>query len=149
MMTHRMTALVLAGLIFTTGCSKNDKTEAGKPAAAKTGGAAPASLATRTNDLKEVALLYLSFLDKNSNKPAKQVEDFSALAGDFPAALAGLKDGRYKIFWSARMPGDAQKIVAYEADTPTKGGLTVNLMGEVKTMTADEFKTAPKAGSGN
>jgi hypothetical protein len=37
-------------------------------------------------------------------------------------------------------------VLAYETEVPEKGGAVLMQDGTVKTMTADEFKSAPKAG---
>ena len=41
----------------------------------------------------------------------------------------------------------SDKILAYEKDVPTKGGKVLTLDRRIKTLTAEEFTSAPKAGS--
>jgi hypothetical protein len=148
-MSRWQMAIISVTLFGVLGCSRDDKAALTKNDTTKLSTTPPISNATKANDLKEIAVMYLTYLDKNPNKSPFKVDDFAALASDYPQGMAGLKQGRYVVRWNAKMPTDAQKIVAYESDVPSKGGLVVSLMGETRTVTADEFKTAAKAGTGN
>ena len=44
--------------------------------------------------------------------------------------------------------GSSNTVLGYEKDVPEKGGAVAMGDGSVKTMTAEQFKAAPKASGG-
>ena len=98
--------------------------------------------------LRQVVLMYHNYLNENIRPPTK-VEDLQPFAAENPLGYQGLKAGKYTVLWGAKLPPDPDNVVlAYEKDVPTKGGAVAMASGIVKTMTAEEFKAAPKAAQG-
>jgi hypothetical protein len=64
-----------------------------------------------------------------------------------PTGYLELKSGKIIALWGARLSdGDADKVYAYEKATPESGGFVLMADGKtIKKMTAEEFKSAPKA----
>ncbi|HWG42054.1 MAG TPA: hypothetical protein VN688_04655 [Gemmataceae bacterium] len=134
-----MLPIFLAALL-TTGCGKV------KDAAAKT---------RRSNDLKQLGLLYMNYVDTNNKGPANADDLMKMTAGDPQAGqvVQAVKSGQYILLWGAnpsamqRAPGGSSgTILGYEKDVPTSGGQVLMGDGFVKNMTAAEFQSAPKAG---
>jgi hypothetical protein len=108
------------------------------------------------SDLMYLGLLYHEHQDKYSGRAPSKVEDLEEVAIERQPkgkdALQGLKDGGYVFLWGAKL-SDVRKtaagwsgtVLCYERDVPARGGLVVMVDAAVKTMTADEFKAAPKA----
>jgi hypothetical protein len=84
-------------------------------------------------------------------KPPTKVGDLAPYRDAAPSAYESVRTGNVVVIWGVAMPGegDAGKgttdIIAYEKDAPTAGGFVLLHNGTVKKMTADEFKSAPKA----
>lgn len=99
--------------------------------------------------LKEVGSLYQACIDQNS-RPPKSVKDFSKDAAALPFGYDWLSRGDLVAFWGATLSdAGSGAVLAYEKKAPEKGGYVLMQDGKtVKTMTADEFKAAPKAGEG-
>ena len=84
-------------------------------------------------------------------KPPQGVKDLSPFADTLPTGLGAARPGDVLVIWGvgpvdpagADPAGD--EILAYLKEAPESGGgvLTRNL--KVKSLTADEFKAAPKA----
>jgi hypothetical protein len=116
-----------------------------KPAA---GGAAPAAdAAKKSNDLKQIALAYHSFLGKEK-RPPTSVEELAPYYEKDAALTAALKDGTYVVYWNVKLlelvSGTSNTVLGYEKDAPTKGGVVVFADGSVKTLSAEEFAKAAK-----
>jgi predicted Zn finger-like uncharacterized protein len=101
------------------------------------------------NDLKELALAYLTFLDSNQGKPPANLEELSRFFSKDGKVLQAMKEGKYVFLYGvglqAMTAGTSNTILAYEKDVPTGGGQVVMADGSVKDMTAQEFQAAPKA----
>jgi hypothetical protein len=102
----------------------------------------------RINDFKQIVLAYHSHLDAHKRPPAK-AEDLGPFIENDARILGALKSGEYVVIWKStfqNMPqGTSNTILAYEKQTPEKGGIVGMADGVVKTMTAAEFKKATKA----
>jgi hypothetical protein len=118
------------------------------PPAAEAAAADPRAKAIRTNQLKMIGLAYHSHLDSKRQPPAK-VEDLAPFYENDAKVTAALKDGSFVFLWKSSIQnmtaGTSNTVLAYEKETPDKGGLVLMADGSVKTMSAKEFKDAPKA----
>lgn len=72
----------------------------------------------------------------------------------FPLGMNAIRKGDIVVVWGVKMiveegsggtQGGTTDIIAYEKKVPTEGGSVLLHNGTVRTMTADEFKAAPKA----
>jgi hypothetical protein len=126
-------ACVFASLI---GCSRTPES----------GSAGP----DRAAPLRELGDLLRSAAPAPGRGPAK-LADLNRFTSIFPLAYEAVKSGAVVVVWSAAMKGEGEvkggggEVIAYEKDSPASGGYVLLTSGEVKEMTADEFKSAPKA----
>ncbi len=88
------------------------------------------------------------------NKPPAKLTDFGAEKSIAPHGFEALKSGKV-VLLGATLPdlgedpgqgGGDDEVLAYYADVPESGGKVLMLNRTIKTMTADEFKAAKKAG---
>lgn len=132
--------LLLSGAAaqFTTGCSSAT--------------APPSQSVIESINLREVGEAYRTFvLAKKS--PPKKVADIREYEAGYPMAIAGLKSGELKVFWGGELlepeaivpEVKSDTILAYESKTPSEGGYVLLTNREIKKMTPEEFKSAPKA----
>ncbi|HEV3167239.1 MAG TPA: hypothetical protein VGZ22_24735 [Isosphaeraceae bacterium] len=104
--------------------------------------------------LSDVAELYRLYIAQNKKPPAN-VADFNSMEMMSPTGLHALKSGEVIVFLKADLPdlgeetgkGPGDVVLAYEKNVPQEGGKVLMLNRTVKTMTAEEFKSASKAGS--
>jgi hypothetical protein len=98
--------------------------------------------------LQQLALCYLSAADANGRPPANV--DELGIKRDDPQMYQAIVDGHIIVYWKASITnapqGPSNTILAYDADVPTKGGAVAMLDATARRMTAEEFKTAAKAG---
>jgi hypothetical protein len=97
-----------------------------------------------SNDLKQIALHYKSYGD-GTRSPAK-LEDLPDLKRDMAKVYQAVQDGIYVVYWNVHPTTSGSAILAYVRDAPTKGGVVVRFDGSIDNLTAEQFKTAPKAG---
>ena len=145
-MTHslkdraRSVLIVLAGL--SSGC----------------GGAPSSSTPDRPMDgiiLNEVAEAY-RFYSVQKGKPPSKLADIEKLDGLSPSGIEALKRGEVVVEWGAKLPdlgeepgkATAPEVLAYQKQVPEKGGYILQLDRNIKKMSAEEFKTAKRAGKG-
>jgi len=134
-MTRVLSNLVIGCvLVFGAGCSK-------------TGGGG--SGVAQETSLQEIGDLIRATTQSNGKGPAK-VADFDKLQSMYPSGYQAVKSGDVVVIWGAGMKGEGAKgsggdVIAYEKDAPNSGGFVLLTSGEVKKMSADEFKSAPKA----
>lgn len=100
----------------------------------------PRSQAQLQNDLREVGIIHLLYLDMNAKKPATALADITPFAKDYPQGLEGLRNGTYVMVWNRSMPADRLKVLAYEKDAPQRGGWVVFVDGTVKKVSKEEFE---------
>ncbi|AMV38045.1 hypothetical protein [Planctomyces sp. SH-PL62] len=146
MRSHQLAALALSlGLVATiTGC----------------GGPETAPL-TETNKtdfvLNDIGEMYRQYAF-SKKKPANSLADFAPLDTVAPLGFKALKDGdviaRAGVEIKDVMEGPAttdpaDDVLAYAKEVPTSGGLVLMHNRTVKQMTADEFKAAKLAGTGD
>jgi hypothetical protein len=104
--------------------------------------------------LNDVGELYRGYQVLH-RKPPRQTADFQPMEMANPTGLRALKTGEIVVFYNAELPdlgeapgkGPADTVLAYEKPVPEQGGKVLMLNRTIKTMTADEFKAAPKAGT--
>ncbi len=96
------------------------------------------------NALKELGEVYKYRAAEKMPPPAK-VEDLADHEDAFGTAWPAIQDGQIVILWRVGYDPNSTAILAYEKTVPTSGGNVLLRNGTVKTMTADEFKSAPKA----
>jgi hypothetical protein len=96
----------------------------------------------------DIAQLYFSF--RKSKKPLpKSAKDLAPYQNGYPGVEKAVK-GDIIIQWGAGLsngPDAANTVLAYEKAAPEHGGAVLTQDGEVRTMTPEQFKAAPKAGS--
>lgn len=86
-----------------------------------------------------------------SGRAPTKVADLTKFESAYPTAFQAVQSGEVVVVWGAKMPdeGDAatapDHVLAYEKNVPTEGGWVLLLNGNIKQMTAEEFKAAPKA----
>ena len=133
----KLSAAVAATLSLAAGCASETAAETPTPPVVA--------------ELQEVAEL-LRASGSPEHPPAKPAD--LAKAGEFyNRGYAAVKSGDVVVLWGSRMPGEGEVaeglapkiIVAYEKQTPAEGGHALFLDGTIESLTADEFKAAPKA----
>ena len=123
-------SIVLVAVLVPVGCS-------GKPD--------PETPATteRKAQLREVYELLLLH-EQQKKRPAGGVQDLRPYENAFPAGFATIRNGKVAVSWGAAVAGP-EGVLAYEKKTPTEGRWVVLQGGQVKELSPDEFKAAPKA----
>jgi hypothetical protein len=87
--------------------------------------------------------------------PPQTIKQLQANAGSSPGGFENLKSSGVVVVWGAPLPDTKEEpggspdedVLAYGKDVPEKGGAVLLLNRTVRSMTADEFKAAPKAKS--
>ncbi|WP_165252565.1 hypothetical protein [Paludisphaera soli] len=145
MRSHHLAAFALTlGLVATlAGCGET---------------AAPLTAENKTEFvLNDVGEMYRQFAFAKK-KPAATVADFAPLEQIAPLGLKALRDGdvigRAGVEIQDVMEGPAttdpaDAVLAYAKEVPTSGGPVLMHNRTVKQMTADEFKAAKLAGTGD
>jgi hypothetical protein len=120
------------------------------------GGPRQLSPDTRSQEiLSDVGELYRIYMfDKKI--PPKSLADLKSLSGVQFVGYNAIKDGQVVLLYGGMMTdleegppkGNSDEILAYDKEVPTSGGYVLLLDRSVKKMTADEFKSAKKAGVG-
>jgi hypothetical protein len=103
------------------------------------------------NELSQLALYYQQYETGNNQPPANLEQLLGLIGNDHPKLVDGLKKGWYVVFWNVRpsnLPaGASNTILAYDEDTPKKGGWVIMAdYSKARMMDAQEFAAAPKAG---
>lgn len=129
-MTHALRFLALAVVVAgLAGCGSQSEGTIAPPASA----------------LYEVADL----LRASPGGTSRGLAELAALEPQYPRGYEAVKSGEVVVLWGAQMPGEGSPgtdaVIAFEKKTPTEGGHVLLLNGTVRVMTADEFRSAPKA----
>jgi hypothetical protein len=100
--------------------------------------------------LKQFAELYRNYSTKNKRGP-KSLKDLAVKGQGHPIAQEMLRSGELVVEWGAPLVAEnenADAVLAYVKTVPEQGGKVLMQDGwTIKNMTAEEFKSAPKAGS--
>jgi hypothetical protein len=132
-MIRSLTAFLLASLLLSqTGCGggntpgKGDLSEANKAALAELG-----------NTLKQLA-------SEKKKAPAKlaELDPFDPM---MPEACPAIRNGSIIYIWGAGIDEGATNVIAYDKETPDKGGYVLLSNCTVKSMSAADFQAAGKA----
>jgi hypothetical protein len=104
-----------------------------------------------TNDIKQVSLSYLSFIDDKKAPPADEKAFAAWVAAKQPEAapaFANLQAGGYKVYWGVNplklTAGSTNTVLIYPGDAPSNGGLVGFADGSVRAVMAAEFNAAAK-----
>ena len=88
----------------------------------------------------------LKQLADEKKKPPARLAELEPVEPMIPNAGAAIRTGSIVYLWGASYISGGTKIVAYEKKAPESGGMVLLEDASVKEMTADAFKSAPKAG---
>jgi hypothetical protein len=91
--------------------------------------------------LTSIAQLYGFYRDANGGASPKKIQDLKDLDAQ---TVRAVKEGEYVVVWDAPRNAPGSTVIAYEKDAPTQGGVVATLGGTATSMTAEEFKAAPK-----
>jgi hypothetical protein len=97
-------------------------------------------------DLQEVADLL-----RVAKKPPTKVTDLAAGQSAHTQAYNLIKTGDIVVVWGVPMPGEGdmatapKNVLAYEKKSEQEGGYVLFLNGTIEKLSAEQFKTAPKA----
>lgn len=97
---------------------------------------------SKKDKLEEVADMLKNVKDQNMKPPASAA-DLGTVDPFMPQAGADLRSGEIVYTWGAGLTGGSG-VIAWEKKVPSEGGWVLLQDGTVKSMTADEFKSAPK-----
>ena len=128
-------------LLFATGCGPSNK-----PLTPDEEG---------ENTLVQVGEMYRSY-QISAKKPPRKFSDLVSVRAVSGNGYEAVRTGGVVLRYEATLPdtkeepGDAvsDAVLAYQKQVPESGGKVLMLDRRVKTMTADEFKAAKKAGKG-
>ena len=87
----------------------------------------------------------LEDLAAEGRKPPAKLAELEPVEPMLPTAGPAIRNGEVVYLWGAAYAAGGDKVVAHEKQTPTDGGHVLLQDGTVKAMTADEFRSAPKA----
>src|SRR5262249_12480681 len=92
-------------------------------------------------DLEDLGV-YLMAQVQRSGRPAGSLEEATVLAEQDAALYAQVKAGVYVVRWGVKPIPFGAAVIAYEAQTPTKGGYVLLGGAHVAKATPEEFKSA-------
>ncbi|HJZ54845.1 MAG TPA: hypothetical protein VKE74_07790 [Gemmataceae bacterium] len=112
-------------------------------------GCAPSNPGGKVADPGKVALedlgQMLKSLAEQGKRPPTKLAELEPVEPMIPNAGPAIRTGDIVYLWGATYAAGSDKVVAHEKKAPTEGGYVLLQNGSVKTMTADEFRSAPKA----
>jgi hypothetical protein len=100
------------------------------------------------NDLRQIGLAYHNYFDAMRKAPSR-AEDLMPFLEKDARLLNLLKKDIiffYNVAPTAMVNGASNTVLAYHRDTPTRGGYVLFGDGVVERLSADQFRTKPKAG---
>jgi hypothetical protein len=104
--------------------------------------------------LQEVGDLYLLYTGQHKKSPQKP-QDFEPYEAGLPQGYRRVRSGDIIVRWGVNLvdlkkpeetADSPDEVLAYEKKVPTQGGVVLMKNRTVRTMTAEQFKAAPKAG---
>lgn len=119
------------------------------------GSGTPENITSATSEngpLAQVGSLYRDHWELKKKAPSS-IKDFASFAEVTPEGVNAVKNGDVVVIWGVKLDdlsiegdGDsADEVLAYEKATPEQGGYVLMKNRDIRKMTADEFKAAPKA----
>jgi hypothetical protein len=113
----------------------------------------PTTAALEENVLSDVGEMYRAFTAEKK-KPPVNLADLTPMEMMCPAGVRAVKTGEVIVQYGATLPdteegvrGSSDEVLAFMKEVPTSGGQVLMLNRALKTMTADEFKSAKLAGT--
>lgn len=97
--------------------------------------------------IEEIARIFRAFR-KGKKPPPKGLKEVLGYEQGYPDAVASLRSGDVVVNWGAGLSDArdaATRVLAYRKDVPARGGEVLMQDGSTRTMTAEEFKSAPPA----
>jgi len=122
--------VVAAGVGLAAGCDSS------KPAVS--------AEAERKAALEDLGQMLKSLAEEGRKPPAKPA-DLESVEPMIPLAGPAIRNGEVVYLWGAGYVSGGNQVVAHEKRVTSEGGFVLLQDGTVKQMTADEFKSAPKA----
>jgi hypothetical protein len=104
--------------------------------------------------MQEVADLYKLYYEQHK-KPPQKPQDFEVAGAGLSLGYSRILNGDFVVRWGvplADISGVVSKadspdeVLAYEKKAPEQGGVVLMKDRSIRTMTAEQFKAAPKAG---
>jgi hypothetical protein len=104
--------------------------------------------------LGDVGELYRVY-SASKKKPPEKFADFQGMDAMSPTGYNALSKGEVVLRYGASLPdaelegfakSGSDEVLAYQKQVPTSGGKVLMLDRSIKEMTAEEFKSAKKAG---
>jgi hypothetical protein len=83
----------------------------------------------------------------DGKRPPTRLTEFQQIEPMAPTAAPLVRSGEIVYLWGAGFAPGGTKLVAFEKKAETDGGLVLLQDGSVKRMSADEVKSAPRAGT--
>jgi hypothetical protein len=130
-----VTGVLASAILAISGCSSSGKSGGG-------GSAGP----TTADDLVDVAGLLRDHTLQFKRGPSR-LADVSNNQQLYPRGYAAIQNGTIVVLWGVPMPAEGGRaaVIAYEKKVETEDGAVLLENGEIKKMTPDEFRSAPKA----
>jgi hypothetical protein len=106
------------------------------------------------NALSEIGEIYRLYTEMNK-KPPQSLRDFAPFREGTPNGIGAAARGEVVVLWGAKLNDlteegtndSPDEVLAYLKEVPEKGGLVLMKNRKIKSMTPEEFKAAPKAGT--
>jgi hypothetical protein len=108
------------------------------------GGNSAARVAEGKVALEELGQALKTLADEGKRPPAKAA-DLEPIEPLMPTAGPAIRNGELTYLWGAAYAAGSDRVAAHEKKVPAEGGYVLLQDGTVKTMTAAEFQSAPKA----
>src|SRR5690606_17082612 len=88
---------------------------------------------------------------KANKKAPKSLRDFNLFSDGSPTGFSAIKQGNVVVIWDVdlnpeREADSPDEVLAFAKEVPETGGAVLMKNRSIKTMTAEEFQAAPKAG---
>jgi hypothetical protein len=97
-------------------------------------------LAVEKRELGEIYDCYMGYV-KSNERPPTELSQLKPYEAAHAAGFRALRDGKYKVVWGVSDKTDGT-VLAYESAATEKGGVVLMADSTVKTMTAEDLKTA-------
>jgi hypothetical protein len=102
---------------------------------------APAAKRGPEKDLEDLGV-YLMAQVQRTGRPAGSLTEATVLAEQDPVLYAQLKAGVYVVRWGIEPVPFGAAVIAYEPQTPTKGGYVLLGGANVQKVTPEQFRSA-------